>query len=75
MTMTREEFVAAVNWQLVAADMRETRAELEVRISQVDAEIRANVRERDAGTQSELARYQQNIDLLDWFIEQIDDAD
>jgi hypothetical protein len=72
MTMTREQFIAAVDWVKTAAAMRDTRAELELRISQTDAEVRANVRERDAGTQAELARYQGNIDLLDQLLATIE---
>ena len=70
--MTRDEFVAAVDRQLVAADMREKRAELELRISETDAEIRANVRERDAAAQAELARMQSSLDLIDGFLCWID---
>jgi hypothetical protein len=45
---------------------------LSCEISQTDAEVRANVRERDAGTQAELARYQGNIDLLDQLLATIE---
>jgi hypothetical protein len=71
--MDRQEFVEAVDWVLTAAAMRETRAELELRIAQTDAEVRSNVRERDARTQAELARYQHNIDLLDHLLASIEE--
>jgi hypothetical protein len=71
--MNRQEFIEAVDWVKTAAAMRETRGELELRISQTDAEVRGNVREREARTQSELARYQHNIDLLDHLLASIEE--
>jgi hypothetical protein len=71
--MNRQEFIEASTGVKTAAAMRETRAELELAISQTNAEVRANVRERDARTQADLARLQLNIDLLDHLLASIEE--
>jgi hypothetical protein len=65
MTMTREEFIAAVDWGLVAADMRETRDECSMAIAQRVAEIRSSGRREKLGDKEMLAGLQRTADYLE----------
>jgi hypothetical protein len=72
--MNRQEFVEAVDWEAVAAGMRETRAELDCAIQQRIAEIRAEGRRETLGDKETLAAWQGNADLLDAFLTALTDA-
>jgi hypothetical protein len=63
--MTREEFIAAVDWDRVRADLAEARAELECRITQRVAEIRAAGRAERLTDKEQFAAWQANIDAVD----------
>lgn len=65
--MTREEFIAAVDWGAVATGMRETRAEIDVAVAQRVAEVRA------AGRTETLAGWQGTADLLDAWLDVLAD--
>jgi hypothetical protein len=70
--VTTEEFIAAVDWAKVVADMRETRAEIDTTIAQHIAEVRAAGRPERLRDKEQLARLQDNADLLDAFITWLD---
>jgi hypothetical protein len=63
--LTREEFVASVDWPTVRADLANACTDIDLSIAQVDAEVRAGIRRRDVRTQEELAARQANIDAID----------
>jgi hypothetical protein len=63
--MNRQDFMAAVDWPKVAAEMREHRSDLEVRIAQHVAELRAAVRPERRRDKEQLAAWQANIDAID----------
>lgn len=63
--MTREEFIAAVDWGAVAAGVAEHRAGLEHAIAQRNAEIRAAARHPRLRDQEQLAAWQENIAACD----------
>jgi hypothetical protein len=63
--MNRQDFMAAVDWPNVAAEMREHRSDLEVRIAQHVAELRAAVRPERRRDKEQLAAWQANIDAID----------
>jgi hypothetical protein len=71
--MTREEFIAGADWAWVRAGVAEHRADCEMRIAQVTAEIRATA---GSGSrlrqQEELARMQANIDAADHLLATLD---
>jgi hypothetical protein len=59
--MTREEFIARADWAWVRAGALEHRQTCEMRIAQVDAEVRAQCRPPRLREQEELAAMQENI--------------
>ena len=63
--MTREEFVAAVDWGRVRADLVESRAELECAIAQRVAELRATAQPETLRDKEQLAAWQGNIAAID----------
>jgi hypothetical protein len=63
--MTREEFIAAVDWGAVAAGMRETRAGLIVAVAQLVAQRRADGQRETRADKEMLAGWQGTADLLD----------
>jgi hypothetical protein len=72
MPMTREEFIARADWAWVRAGVLESRAETEMRIAQVTAEIRAQCRPPRLREQEELAAMQAGLETIDWFLERMD---
>jgi hypothetical protein len=62
------EFVRAVDWEAVAAGMRESRAEIDMAIVQRVAEVRAAGRRESLADKELLAALQGNADLLGAFI-------
>ena len=63
--VTREEFIAQVDWGRLRADVLEHRANLEHAIAQRNAEIRAAARHPRLRDQEALAGWQNNIDACD----------
>ena len=63
--MDTAEFIAAVDWGKVRADLAESRAELECRITQTVAEIRAAGRTERLADKEQFAAWQANIDAID----------
>ena len=63
--MNAAEFVAAVDWSAVRADLVESRAELECAIAQRVAELRATAQPEQLADKERLAAWQANIDAID----------
>lgn len=70
--MTREEFLERVDWPAVRADVLEHRAQLETRISQRRAELRAATMPVQLADQEQFAAWQDNIDACDELLAVID---
>jgi hypothetical protein len=71
MIMDTAEFLRAVDWQRVTADLVEQRAEVECRIQQRVAEIRAAGRAERLTDKEQLAAWQDNIAACDELLEAI----
>jgi hypothetical protein len=71
--MTRDEFVAAVDWPAVRESMAEKRAEIDVAVAQHVAECRAAGRVETLADKELLAAMQGNADLLDAFLAALGD--
>jgi hypothetical protein len=69
-----EEFIAAVDWGLVAAGMAETRDECEVAVAQRVAEIRSTGRREKLADKEQLAGLQRTADYLDAWLTYLADA-
>jgi hypothetical protein len=71
--VTTEEFIARCDWRAVRADMLEKRAECDMRIAQIDAEIRTgSSQSKRLRQQEELATTQANITAFDGFLAILD---
>jgi hypothetical protein len=68
-----EELIAGCNWTAVRASVVEHRAEVELRIAQIDAEIRTgSSQSKRLRQQEELASWQENLDVIDHFLGVLD---
>jgi hypothetical protein len=72
--VTREEFLARCDWAAVRRDVLEHRADVEVRIAQQYAELRASGGRVVVEFQERVARLQAGIDAVDELLATLDRA-